>query len=64
MAKAIKKTKSKYTDKQIAEWKKKSKKWDALGKKIAKFYPEDSEGYEGGDLCDIGEVAAMAFGWL
>lgn len=64
MAKAVKKSKPKYTDKQIAEWKKKAEKWDTLGEKISKFYPEDSEGHEGGDLCDIGEVAAMAYGWL
>lgn len=39
----------------------KAKKWDALDKKISMFYEnEDSEG----DLCDIGEVAASAFGYL
>lgn len=48
----------------IKMWKEKAEKWDKLGEKIAEFYPEDSEGYEGGDLTDIGEAAAMAFGFL
>ena len=58
----------------LEEWDKistKAAKWDALDAKIAKFYPEyDDDGEEvetddtGGDLCDIGEVAAMAFGYL
>lgn len=54
--------------KQINEWKRKAERWDALEKEISKFYldengdelPED----EGGDLCDIGEAAATAFGYL
>lgn len=41
----------------------KADKWDELDKKIAKFYPED-ESEDPGDLCDIGEVAAVAFGYL
>lgn len=49
---------------EFIKWKEKAEKWDALGDKIAEFYPEDSEGYEGGDLTDIGEAAAMAFGFL
>jgi hypothetical protein len=46
----------------------KARKWDALGAEISKCYvdddgeelPED----EGGDLGDIGEMAASAFGFL
>jgi hypothetical protein len=58
-----------YTEQQINEWKAKAEKWDALDAKIAKFYfTEDDEeipdGDEGGDLCDIGEAAASAFGYL
>lgn len=41
----------------------KAAKWDKLDMAIAKFYPED-EDEEGGDLVDIGEVAARAFGYL
>jgi len=57
-----------YTKKQIEEWKRKAKQWDALRKEIDKFYV-DSNGVElsdgdGGDLADIGEVAAQAFGYL
>ena len=59
------------TDEQkilFEEYKEKAKKWDKLDEKIGKFYfdevgdelPDD----EGGDLCQIGEVAAMAFGYL
>jgi hypothetical protein len=59
--------KSKVSQKQIDQWKAKAEKWDALGEKIASFYPDEEDGTgeaEGGDLCDIGEAAAMAFGWL
>lgn len=36
-------------------------KWEALDEEISKFYEnEDSEG----DLCEIGEIAASAFGYL
>lgn len=55
---------------QIADWKKKAEKWDALGKEIEKFYCNSDGDYdeenpeEQGDLCTIGEVAAVAFGWL
>lgn len=46
----------------------KAEKWDALDDKISKFY-FDEEGNElgdseGGDLLDIGESAASAFGYL
>lgn len=44
---------------------KKAAKWDALDAKIGSYYPETAgqEG-EGGDLMNIGEAAAMAFGYL
>lgn len=38
----------------------KAKKYDELEETIGKFYDEDSEG----DLGDIGEAAAMHFGFL
>ena len=59
-----------YTEKQIQEWKLKAEKWDALGEKIASFYGNDEDDYDGedfdggGDLVDIGEAAAEAFGFL
>ena len=56
------------TPNQIAIWKTKADKWDALDLAIGKFYPTDEDGNEledeGGDLGDIGECAAMAFGYL
>lgn len=55
------------TAKQIKEWKSKAEKWDKLDKAIGEFYPEEDENYsdtEEGDLGDIGEIAAMAFGYL
>ncbi len=41
----------------------KAQKWDELDDKISEFYPEDND-ENAGDLGDIGEVAARAFGWL
>ena len=38
----------------------KAAKWDRLGKKIEEYYAEDAKG----DLTDIGEEAAIAYGWL
>jgi len=60
-----------YTEQQINEWKTKAEKWDALEQRIAKYYPDeddykelnDTEDAEG-DLCDIGEIAAIAFGFM
>lgn len=56
-----------YTEEQIQQWKRKAEKWDELDEKIGRFYDgeedNEEEGIEG-DLCDIGEVAAMAFGYL
>jgi hypothetical protein len=43
------------------KYKVKADKWDALESKIDAFY-EDEDGE--GDLFDIGEVAAMEFGYL
>jgi len=44
-----------------------AEKWNRLGNEIETFY-FDEDGNERpedyGDLCDIGEVAAAAFGWL
>lgn len=50
---------------QIQEWKAKAEKWDALDREIWKYYNEDEEGKseKEGDLIDIGEVAARAFGY-
>lgn len=56
--------------KQIADWKTKAEKWEALGKQIEKFYCNSEGDYdeenpeEEGDLIAIGEVAACAYGWL
>ena len=65
-----------YTEQQIEEWKSKAEKWDALDLKISTYYDEDElEGLfddddeerleEGeGNLLDIGEAAARAFGYM
>lgn len=61
-----------YTDEQIAEWREKAEKWDALDKKIESCYGkynadgefEPLEEDEGCDLGYIGETAARAFGYL
>jgi len=52
------------TKKQISDWKRKAEKWDKLDAEIAAFYPEEGEDEGNGDLTDIGEIAARAFGWL
>jgi hypothetical protein len=56
------------TIEQIKEWKLKAEKWDKLEKKIEKYYVDENgdplPDDEGGDLGDIGEAAAMAFGFL
>lgn len=57
-------------DQKLKEWKEKAEKWDVLGGKIASFYINKEGEYDedqpenDGDLNDIGEVAATAFGWL
>lgn len=40
---------------------KKADQWDKLDQEISEFYKDDDEA---NDLCDIGEVAAIAFGYL
>jgi len=62
-------TTKKPTQAQIAEWKKKAEKWDALDAKLQNIY-FDEEGNEredvdgDTDLGTIGEICAMAFGYL
>lgn len=65
-----------YTKEQIEEWKSKAEKWDALGKQIDECYTkdnssevddeesEDQDDFEGDGLISIGELAAIAYGWL
>lgn len=58
-----------YTKEQIEAWKAKAEKWDKLDAEIAKFYVDENEevwpdGEEPGDLVDIGEAAARAFGYF
>lgn len=58
-----------YTLKQIEEWKEKAEKWDALDNEIGKYYTcedeDNEEDYDDeGSLLDIGETAAIAFGYL
>ena len=48
----------------VAQWKTKAERWDKLADKIAKFYPENHDENFEGDLGDIGEAAAIAFGYL
>ncbi len=54
------------TQAEIAEWKKKADQWDNLDSEIGKFYegPNGEPPEKEGDLGDIGEVAASAFGWI
>lgn len=50
-----------------AEWRLKAQKWDSLGEKILKFYPENEEDdeFDSSDgLIGIGEAAATAYGFL
>ena len=56
---------------EISKYKKKSEKWDKLGKEIEKYYESDDEDNdddeydrEEGNLLDIGEAAASAYGYL
>ena len=48
---------------QVEQWKAKAEKWDQLAEKVATFYPED-KAEPTGDLEQIGEAAAIAFGFL
>lgn len=61
------------TPKMVEEWigeysnqfKEKAEKWDKLDVKIGRFYKEDEDYIqEDGNFLDIGEVAAIAFGYL
>lgn len=39
--------------------------WDALNEKLASIYGDgDDDNEQETDLCDIGEIAATAFGYL
>lgn len=64
-----------YTEEQIKELRIKAEKWDALGKQIDACYEDSDEEFgeldEDGtkeesecDLVTIGELAAIAYGWL
>lgn len=48
--------------KELSRLIKKANKWDELQNNIARFYTPDRE--DEGDLSDIGEIAARAFGFL
>ena len=59
------------TTEEIADWRNKAAKWEALDKRISKCYlnkegeyDEDNPEIEDADLCTIGEMAATAFGYL
>ena len=58
------------TKDEAATLKEKAEKWDGLCNSIADFYCDETGEYNEdnpkrkGDLCDIGEVAATATGWL
>ena len=57
-------------EEDIAANKLKAEKWDNLCNTIQEFYCDDTGEYNEenpvrkGDLCDIGEVAAYATGWM
>lgn len=50
------------TEEEYLKLKTKAEKWDALDDRIATFYSSHPD--EEGDLIDIGEAAAEAFGYL
>lgn len=52
------------SEKEYNELKLKASKWDALDVKLAEIYNEDYDVDQEVDLCDIGEIAATAFGYL
>jgi hypothetical protein len=62
--------KGKVGQKQIAEWKRKAEKWDALDDQVSKFYcnkegeVDEDNPERKGDLGNIGEVAVRALNWL
>ncbi|WP_366183326.1 hypothetical protein [Flavobacterium ovatum] len=58
-------------DSEINKYKKKAEKWDKLGDEIEKYYESEDEDNdddeydrEEGNLLDIGEAAASAYGYL
>ncbi len=57
-----------YKSQRILAMKAKAEKWDKLDKEISAYYFDDNddelEDEEGGDLLDIGEAAARAFGYM
>jgi hypothetical protein len=54
-----------YTPKQIEEFKSKAEKWDKLDAEISECYSDENLSEESEtDLGSIGEIAAMAFGYL
>jgi hypothetical protein len=59
-----------HTQDTLETLKAKAEKWDALESKVSEFYLNTEGEYDEenpvrkGDLGDIGEVAAIAFGWL
>lgn len=59
-----KETLIKKLEKENAALKIKADKWDKLAEEIGKYYDEYSEESKEGDLCDIGEKAASAFGYI
>ena len=56
------------THQEYIELKRKADKWDALDKRIGEMYYDENgnelDADDGGDLCDIGELAAIAFKYL
>jgi hypothetical protein len=49
-----------WLDEYANQYKVKADKWDELDEKIGRFYSEDDDNEdEEGNLCDIGEVAAL-----
>jgi hypothetical protein len=65
------------TEEELTTLQNKAQKWDSLGEEIERLYtttpdgdeiPEDELGMDfdddGFNLVDIGEVAAVAYGWL
>lgn len=54
-----------YTEEELKKMKTKADAWDALDKKIGALYEdEDDNENEEADLLDVGELAAIAFGYL
>jgi hypothetical protein len=54
-----------WLDEYANQYKVKADKWDELDEKIGRFYSEDDDNEdEEGNLCDIGEVAALCLGYL